>query len=321
MTPKQLEKQLHLWHNLKGAKATLLNLSENHTFLLKAQDGTKHIIRVHRPLYQTYQAINSELCWLRALNEDSGLNLIRPISGVDGKFVQQVNINEEQQTYAVRFAFENGKEAECEWDEDLFADLGYFAANCHNHVEKWEKPKDFIRPIWDENTILNEDGIWGDWRKAPNVTGKIRKILQELDKVLRLRLRQYGKESDRFGLIHADMRLANILINNGKTRLIDFDDCGFGWFAYDFAAAISFFEDSEKIPQLKQIWLKSYRQYRNFSKKDEAMLDSLIMLRRMALLAWIGSHSETELARKLKYNFAQNTAKMAKNYLNGKLYI
>ncbi len=38
------------------------------------------------------------------------------------------------------------------------------------------------------------------------------------------------------------MRLANLLIDGDRVTLIDFDDCGFGWFMYDFAAAISFFE-------------------------------------------------------------------------------
>ncbi len=320
MTPEQLETQLYLWHGLEQGKASLINLSENHTFRIDIMDNPKYIIRVHRPNYQTLEAIKSELLWLLALKRDTDLRLVTPIAGVDNQFVQQIKKRNGQKLLAVCFAFENGREADNEQDEELFSHLGRFAAICHKHVENWQLPKNFTRPIWDENNILDEDGLWGNWRIAPKVNGEIREILEILDKRLRRDLREYGKHKDRFGLIHADMRLANILIDEGEPRLIDFDDCGFGWFAYDFGAAISFFEDSDKIPQLKNKWLSAYRKIRPFSELDEKMLDTLIMLRRLALLAWIGSHNETDLAQSLSDNFAENSAKMAQKYLTGKLY-
>jgi len=315
LKPELLEMQLRHWHELKGGKATLINLSENHTFCIDMPDKTKHIIRVHRPNYQTFAAINSELMWLEALRSDTELNLITPLAGINNKLVQQLKTEGDNISHAVRFAFEKGQEADHEKDEHLFSDLGRFAAICHNHAQKWETPKGFSRPIWNASAILDRDGLWGDWRSAPNVKGEVREVLERLDYRLREQLNEYGTSSKHFGLIHADMRLANILRYEGHSRLIDFDDCGFGWFAYDFAAAISFFEDSEKVPFLKQKWLKAYRKYRKFSNKDEAMMDALIMLRRMALLAWIGSHSETDLAKSLKKGFAKNSAKMASKFL------
>ena len=38
------------------------------------------------------------------------------------------------------------------------------------------------------------------------------------------------------------MRLADSLVGQEGTRLIDFDVCGHGWFLYDFAASISLIE-------------------------------------------------------------------------------
>ena len=321
MTPNQIENQLNLWHGLSGGKATLINLSENHTFRIDMKDGAKHIIRVHRPDYQTFNAINSELTWLKALKNDTDLSLITPIKGIDNQLVQQVVLDKNNKSYAVRFAFEKGREADNEQDEHLFSHLGHFAANCHNHAQNWQIPAGFERPTWSASAILDEDGLWGNWRIAANVKGENKQVLERLDKNLREILAQYGKNENNFGLIHADMRLANILVHKGKSRLIDFDDCGFGWFGYDFAAAISFFEDSEKIPILKKKWLNAYRKVRKFTKTDEIMLDAMIMLRRMALLAWIESHSETDLAKSLQQNFAKNTVKLANRFLDGNLYI
>ncbi|MEM1342620.1 MAG: phosphotransferase, partial [Pseudomonadota bacterium] len=120
---------------------------------------------------------------------------------------------------------------------------------------------------------------------------------------------------DRFGLIHADMRLANILTAQDRPWLIDFDDCGFGWLMYDFAAAISFIEDDPRIPALKAAWLAGYQTQRPLSPADLAEIDTLIMLRRMALLAWIGSHIEAPEPQVLAPGFARTTAHLGQAWL------
>lgn len=65
-------------------------------------------------------------------------------------------------------------------------------------------------------------------------------IIKETLARVRDALTHYGKDSQRYGLIHADLRLTNLLLLNGETRVIDFDDCGFSWYLHDLAAAISF---------------------------------------------------------------------------------
>jgi Ser/Thr protein kinase RdoA (MazF antagonist) len=61
--------------------------------------------------------------------------------------------------------------------------------------------------------------------------------------------------------------------------------------------------------------LKGYQQQRAFSDQDIAMVDTMVMLRRFALLAWIGSHDETDLASGLAQNFAQGSAELANRYV------
>ena len=111
------------------------------------------------------------------------------------------------------------------------------------------------------------------------------------------------------------MRFANLLVGQEGTRLIDFDDCGHGWFLYDFAASISFIEDDPRIPTFRSAWVRSYRAVRNLSVRHEAEIDTFIMLRRMALLAWIGSHIEAPEPQKMAAEFARVTAKLGKHYL------
>ena len=310
-----LAEALLLWPGFEQGAATLINLSENHTFRIDRPDGGKAIVRVHRPGYHSRLAIESELAWMQALRRDAGLFTPQPLPGKDGGLVQEAPFLGSTR-HMVAFAFEEGTEPQA--DEDLsavFRQLGSLAAQCHSHVMGWTPPRQFVRQVWTDRAILDPDAIWGDWRAAPGVIGTERATLDRLDAHLRAQLAAYGMGRDRFGLIHADMRLANLLVSDGVTRLIDFDDCGFCWFGYDFGAAVSFFEDSDTVPALRAAWLEGYRQYRPYGAEHEVMLDAMVMLRRMALLAWTGSHAETELAQSLHASFAKGTAEMAERYL------
>jgi Ser/Thr protein kinase RdoA (MazF antagonist) len=130
------------------------------------------------------------------------------------------------------------------------------------------------------------------------------------------RLQAFGADAERYGLIHADMRLANLLISPaGETRLIDFDDCGLGWFLYDFATGVSFIEDHPQVPTLKEAWVEGYRQVRTLSPAEEREIDSFVMLRRLALLAWIGSHIEAPEPQQLAPDFARVSAELGERYL------
>ena len=53
--------------------------------------------------------------------------------------------------------------------------------------------------------------------------------------ILSARLQSMPKDRNNFGMIHADLHAKNVLRNNGQLYVIDFDDAGFGWHAFDLA--------------------------------------------------------------------------------------
>ena len=304
-----VEHLLGLWSEAEGGRATLVNLSENHTYRIDSRHG-RHMLRLHRPGYQSRAAIESELDWITALR--GLLPVPRPLPGRDGALVQEVSPGR----FAVLFAFEPGAEpAPSDALGPLFRPRGRSAATAHHHVETWRQPPGFSRPAWTADTILDAGGLWGDWRRAPHIHGVIRHSLDALDRRLRDDLGAYGRDPSRFGLIHADMRLANLLVDGGNVTLIDFDDCGFGWFVYDLAASLSFIETRPDLARLKAAWIEGYTAIRPLSAADIAMIEPMILLRRMALLAWIGTHGETELARQHAGRFAHDTVELAASLL------
>lgn len=302
---------LDRWQQTAGGQARLINLTENATHVVNGE-ASRVVLRLHRPGYQSRAGIESELAWLAALRRDTGLLLPEALPGRDGQVVQEL----ETERFGVLFAHLPGREP-LPGDEDLsdvFETLGRYAAIAHRHAAGYVPPQGFTRQAWTAASVLDPDGLWGDWRAAPGI-GTVQPVLDRLDAALRRDLAAYGSGRDRYGLIHADMRLANVLVDGDRLALIDFDDCGYCWFMYDFAASISFHEDDPRVPEWRRRWLAGYGSVAALADADIAALDTMIMLRRMALLAWIGSHAETPLAQGHAPRFAAVTARLAEAYL------
>jgi Ser/Thr protein kinase RdoA (MazF antagonist) len=308
---------LTLWDLPRGAAARLINVSENATFLIEAPEGYRGVLRIHREAYHTRRAIECELEWLEALGTAGVVTTPGVIHGRDGEPIQAGLIAPlENPRFMVLFEFVEGSAPDEGGDLTAgFEELGAIAARCHDHVLGWRKPDNFQRLTWDTDTVFGPTPTWGDWRDAPGVTPGIAATLEEVERTVRRRLDAFGKAPDRYNLIHADMRFANLLIDKGSTRLIDFDDCGWGWFLYDFAAAISFIEDDPRITAYKAAWVRGYRSVRAMSADEETEIETLVMLRRMALLAWIGSHIEAPEPQALASRFAPVTAELGRAYL------
>tara|TARA_X000000950_G_scaffold5876_2_gene6273 strand:- start:8061 stop:9053 length:993 start_codon:yes stop_codon:yes gene_type:complete len=308
---------LSLWDVPADATARLINLSENATFLVESPSGHRSVLRLHRDGYHSRRAIACELAWMAALDREGGVETARPLPGRNGEVIQESGSSSLAPRRMVMFEFLAGEEPDP--DQDLkapFRQLGAIAARTHLHSICWTRPDAFERLVWDDEMVFGPGANWGDWRAAPGLDSNSERTLADAEALVRARLAAYGREEDRYGLIHADMRLANLLIDGGRTRLIDFDDCGFGWFMYDFAAGISFMEDHPQVPALRTAWLDGYQSVRPLTDADEAEMDSFIMLRRMALLAWIGSHAGTDLARSQAPHFASVSARLARDYLD-----
>ncbi len=307
---------LDLWPLPPGSSARRINVSENTTYLVDG-GGESAVLRIQRPNHHSERAIACELAWSSALRTSGAVATPAYRIGRDGKAIQQAQGGGLAPRFAVLFDFTEGREPDANDDlRETFKGLGGLAARSHRHSMEWTRPQPFERLIWDLDGVFGRRAIWGNWRDGPAVTRAVRSALEDVEKTVARRLTAFGKGRNRFGLIHADMRLANLLINRRGTTLIDFDDCGLGWFLYDFAASISFMEDHGQVPALKAAWIEGYRKVGELTAADAAEIDSFVMLRRLALLSWIGSHMEAPEPQRLAADFARVSAELGEAYLS-----
>ncbi|MEM9139903.1 MAG: phosphotransferase [Pseudomonadota bacterium] len=311
-----LQETIGVWGLSPATKISLLNISENATY--RADDPEAEapvILRVHRPNYHTRAEILSELAWIDALRAEDVAPIPAILDMVDGGRIADMAVSGETRD-VVAFAFMPGTEPAPTDDlTDGFHQLGAISAKLHQHVKGWSGPSEFQRKTWSFDTTVGAAPHWGDWREGMGLSDAGRAVLERTCGVLKARLDAFGTGPDRFGLIHADLRLANLLIDGDQIGLIDFDDCGFGWFAFDFAAAISFFETDPSVPALQDAWCTGYRTIADLAPEVEAELSTFIMLRRLQLTAWIASHSETPTAQEMGTAFTDGTLEIAERYL------
>lgn len=294
--------------------ATLANVSENTTFRLDdPRSGQAWALRIHRRGYHSLNAIRSELAWAAALRADGVALTPVAVPGRDGEFVQSIS-REGEARHAVLFHWEAGREPTVA-DAAAFAQMGEAAALMHNHVRRWQPPPWFERHSWTFATSLGDAPHWGRWRSGIGVTSEIAAVFARAVGLIERRLARFGAGPERFGLIHGDMRLANLLIDGPRLKVLDFDDCGFSWLLYDAAPTVSFFEHRREVPGLVAAWTEGYRHVRALPVADEAELPTFILLRRLLLVAWLGSHGETQLTRELGADYTEQAVPMCEDYL------
>jgi Ser/Thr protein kinase RdoA (MazF antagonist) len=297
---------------------TMVNLSENATYKVETLDGNKWALRVHRDGYHSKAAIASELAWLMDLRQSGVVVTPVPVKGKNGELIQVVGHPRlPRPRHVVMSEWEEGIEPGIGHDlAKPFEILGEVTARMHLHVQNWQRPSWFERHGWDFETSLSEEKPhWGRWRDGMGVDAEKAKLFGRTVNLIGRRLAAYGKGPERFGLLHCDLRLANLLIDGKTVKVIDFDDCGFGWFMYDAATPVSFYEHEPQVPELIDSWKKGYRKVRSLPKADEDEIDTFVMFRRLLLVAWIGSHSETELAQSMGLPYTEGTAGLCEDYL------
>lgn len=301
----------------KDASVKLLNYSENITYLVEDHSALT-VLRLNRPGYHLKKELEAEILWLESLLESSEIVVPEPIPGINGRYVQEIKTeNLTNPFHCIMISYLAGQAPDEDNEQELipkFEKLGEVTALLHNHSQEWDGSRSINRPVWDYETTLGSNPKWGRWQDGIAITPERKMLFEQVSKTIEKRLKSFGKSSDYFGLIHADLRLANLLVENDTIKVIDFDDCGFSWYLYDLATALSFIEHKEYVPDLTEAWLSGYKKLRSISIKEEEEIPTFIMLRRLLLVAWIGSH-DNDTAKSLGADFTELTVELAEKYL------
>ena len=278
-------------------KIDFVSHSENFAYRVETTTDDSYVLRLHRPTYHNRAELESEQLWTEALLL-TGIDVPKPVRTINGERYTAVSTPD-----GARFA------GMLEWVEgeilgshledpspnelaDTFLKIGGLFAQLHDQASSWCPPKGFTRHILDVNGFFGDRPFWGRFWESPYLTGSQRDALSDLRETVGSILTEAPKSSENFSMIHADLHPFNVVVNGSRLHMIDFDDCGYGWHAYDFAVALHRFRDSEFFALARDSLLKGYSQFRALDQAVASMIDLFFVVRDLASIGWVSSRPE-----------------------------
>jgi Ser/Thr protein kinase RdoA (MazF antagonist) len=325
--PEWVHDQLARAWGLSDFSVRLIVLSENVTFRVDRERTPQMVVRLSRPGYVGgADHIRSELSWIDAIRADARVQTPAAIPTIHGDFVASLVDPRGGVWTAVAFEFVAGRILEDE--DDLlsrYGEIGRLTAILHEHSTGWNRPPGFERFRWDVSDLVGPSARWGDWRAAELSSPELT-ILERAEASALATLQETGIDTSprHFGLIHGDLRPSNLMIpHDGANPLIiiDFDDSGFGYYLYDFAAALTFYEHREDAPAMAANWLSGYRSQRALSFAELRAAVALSMVRRLTMLGWATTHRSDALPDDLWNENQPGTVWVAERYLADPLWL
>lgn len=321
--PGDIGRQIEGCYNISDkVRVSLLKFSENLTYLAEDGRNKKYVFRLHKPGYHTREELEGELIWLDMLKKDSGLKIAGVIPGRDGEFIQELCFEDSGlKCYCSLLEFMPGNTLRGMQGEELLyymERIGEIAAILHNHVIAWPASAKLKRFCWDYEDLMGVDSRWGHFNEMKTLSPYQSEMYTGVSELIRFRLDRYGKSKDRYGLIHSDLNINNILVEKGSISVLDFDDCGFGWFLYDLSTSVlEYFEDSEagSLNRLIRAWLKGYEKQRKLTAADYEEIDTFVIFRKIVRVGWIATHITNDTVKKVEPEYYQKTAQMAEEFL------
>lgn len=309
---------------LAGADLRLIKQRENAVFAVTTGDGEGYALRVHRAGYHTDAELNSELEWMRALDQ-FGVRTPRVVPALDSVLFQTISvpsIPEPRQVDVLGWvdgvaigSIEEGVQDVAQMTQS-YRLVGRLVARMHQFAHEWALPAGFTRHAWDEDGLLGEEPWWGRFWELDALDSPSRDLLHRARKAAHAELAAYGKGVDRYGLIHADPLPENFLRgDDGEVRVIDFDDGGFGWFIFDFATVLFFHLGEPGFDELLDAMLAGYREVKELPPELEDRLPLFLLLRGFSYLGWIHTRKETDTARELTPMLVAGVTALASDYL------
>lgn len=266
---------------IEGCSLSFIRHSDNVTFRVVTADSRSFLLRIHVPITQAMgnhgaddNAVNSELLWLEALNQDIGLALPYPVRNQDGVLVTSViPENSANPVHCTLLHWLEGETYQRDLESEQTAhQIGLILAKLHNHASQWEIPQGFHRPRRDSAYF---EGVLKALQPAME-DGRVSAMdyfeLETSIAILTGMLRSLDEDRGIFGIMHADAHKGNMLYHDGEIRLIDFSFCASGNYMFDIGICFSDMQEA-----LHWCFLEGYQSLRSLPDGHQSLIEGFFV--------------------------------------------
>jgi Ser/Thr protein kinase RdoA (MazF antagonist) len=265
-------------YGLEEARLRDLRAANHSAFEASTGDPARHYaLRILGPDADVEQ-LERETLWLTALCRDTDLAVPEPMLSLDGQLVRKVAI---AGVHGVRpsilLRWVDGSSLDEELAPDRLYDVGRSLATLHTHAETFRWPEELTPPRRNAtlmSEVLDEQllGTHLEEAELDLFRGAIERIAETMA-CLR-------DGSEVAGTIHGDLHRRSVLFTEeGDVRLIGFDRCRWGYYAYDLAVVQSWIERREAAQEMLDALDEGYRGVRHLSDEVQRSVPTFAALR------------------------------------------
>jgi len=266
---------------------------ENTTFKVESAQGTFNL-RISRPGQQTDATIRSEIEFLRAMRSE-GFRVPNPYQNLVVT-VASPGVPEARNVVLLRWM--GGEFLRDRLTPDEAPLIGKAMADLHDFTVRWLPPTGFVRHQLHRWTFDSPEShiVSGPVEGLPEVD---RELVNQIVVETCERIPSLIRNSETYGLIHADLHVGNLLIEDGQLNIIDFDDSGYAFLYYDFAAALAFHLHHPDFVEIRNRMLAGYESVRPLPPGTRELLTPFIRQRLGGVSEWILSRTDNPKLREI----------------------
>jgi Ser/Thr protein kinase RdoA (MazF antagonist) len=247
----------------------------NTTFRVDAGDGRRVAVRVNTNSVSTPAHIAAQHAWMRSLADETDLRLPVPLRTPTGADVVLVPFSGRDLPVVVASWLEGAEVGEC--DPVQAAALGAAMATLHAHARTWSMPAGGHLSAFDEPLLGDEDRLHDAFRHRPQDLALVEWALRRCRGAM-----SAAQHLERPVVVHGDLHGANLLWDDERLAVLDFDDCGFATPAFDLAVATFYLRGAD--PEVEAALRAGYREVGELPVEDGALdFEGLVAARQLLL--------------------------------------
>lgn len=255
---------------------------ENTTYYITSDQGEFNL-RISRPGVQTVDTLQSEMEFLTALRGE-GFRVPEPYQN---RLVTVGAPGVPEERHVALLGWMHGEFLRDRLTPVEARLIGRTMARLHDFSLRWERPTTFMRPHLYEWAISDRLPKRQFDEPISGLPEEDRLFLLELELEARAVFAELPRTPETYGLIHSDLHVGNLLLEDGHINVIDFDDTGFGFFYFDFAAALGFHLQGEQFVEIRDAMLSGYEEVRPLPPQTRKLLRAFLRIRMGGVSRWI----------------------------------
>ncbi|BAZ10778.1 aminoglycoside phosphotransferase [Calothrix sp. NIES-4071] len=284
------EYQINKPHSCKLYKRGL-----NDTYLVEAEQD-RYILRVYRHSWRNKEEINFELELLFFLHKQSQ-PVAYPLLRKDGNFTTNV-MAPEGIRYAALFTYAPGRAVNEKLDVRQSYILGETLAKIHSYLNNFKTS--FTRPQLNNQYLLHQPLL------AIKSLYKYRQYdidyLEQSIEIIQGQIAAFRLPSSapEYGICVGDVHSGNAhFTEQNEPTLFDFDQCGYGWRAFDIAKFLHAANRMKIEVTVRNSFIDGYQTIRNLSKDELASIPVFVK----AAHIWVMGISASVVGDVLPYSW------------------